>query len=502
MRFLLSLLLLIAAPAQARWFVADTAHFRVHSDGPERELRTAAALLEDYWALLLLLTGTKEEAPGPKLDVYLVRGVDQLREVRRVPSSVAGVYVIGPTDVAAFATRSFDATMGRSDVLQHEIAHHFMFRHAPVAYPAWYVEGFAEYMMTADIRPERIEFGTFNPNRAAWLVNVPWISAKELLTRPPREFRGERGAMFYAQSWLVVHYLFRNPEKRKALQAYLAAVASGRSDDEAFLAAFGTDYRGFERELRSYLTSRRMTRSVIKRAAAPPSHGIEIRALPPTADDLLLADANLRLGVGDAWRAARLAQVRREAARHPGDAFATRVLAHAEVTLGDRAKGRALLDGLIAADAANAELLYLRGLADLLDGRPEPARRLLTRAHKLDPLHAATLFHYGRSFMGAGVPSENTVNIALLAADLAPQVPAIAAQAATALMARQRFDEAIPYLTPIAYNPHGGAEAEMARILIEAAKARQAPPVLSVSFGTEQDGERSPAPLPPAAVGR
>ena len=45
-------------------------------------------------------------------------------------------------------------------VLFHEYAHHFMLHHFPAAYPAWYVEGFAEFFsVVAFPQDGSIEYG-------------------------------------------------------------------------------------------------------------------------------------------------------------------------------------------------------------------------------------------------------------------------------------------------------------------------------------------------------
>jgi tetratricopeptide (TPR) repeat protein len=481
-------LLAWAAPAQARWLEAETPHFTVYSDGTEAKLREFARLLEDYDALLRLLTGTPAEAAPTRLRVYLVRGPGALREVRDVPSTVAGMYVAAPGGSAAFAIRrdsGGEFGIEGEDVVLHEYAHHFMTQHYPYAYPAWYVEGFAEYLMTADFSPTRIEIGRFAPNRGIWLAQRQWISAEDLLTKRVGELRGDDRAMFYAQAWLAVHYINRTPGKLAALRAYLKALGAGTPAPEAFRAGFGTDFAGFQRELRRYAGGR-MTYTAFDRAAAAAAAPLTLRALPPAADDLLLPLASLRAGVGERWKAERLAQVRRDAARHPGDAFAERVLALAEAQLGDPAAAIGVADRLLARDPADPEALLAKATAlagqarDAADPRAAlaQARQHFVRANKAAPNQVPILYGYALAQLQGGRPNRNILDVLLLCRRLAPQVTEIGLLTAHVAMTQGEFEAAENILRPIAYNPHGSELAAAAMRMIEAARQRrvEAPP--------------------------
>ena len=76
--------LLWAAPAAAEWRRAESANFIVYGEASEARLREQVALLEDYEGFLRLLTGVKDPAPANKLQVYMLRGRNQLRTVRPI----------------------------------------------------------------------------------------------------------------------------------------------------------------------------------------------------------------------------------------------------------------------------------------------------------------------------------------------------------------------------------------------------------------------------------
>ncbi len=477
-------LLLWGWPAEARWLEAESPHFIVYSDGTEPRLREFALLLEDYDGLLRALTATKAEPSPNKLRVYLVKGPAALRQVRDVANTTAGMYVAAPGGTAAFAIRrdsGGEFGIEGEDVVLHEYAHHFMTHYYPYGYPAWYVEGFAEYLMTAEFTPTRIEIGRFSANRGVSLTHGSWIAAETLLTRRPDELRPDQRAMFYAQAWLAVHYLNRVPGKLAALRQYLTAIGNGTPTADAFQTAFGTDFAGFQRELKRYMAGK-MTYSAFDRRAAAAPPPVSIRALPASADELLLPLANLRAGVGPAWREERLAQVRTAAARHADDGFAQRVLALAEAQIGDPAAAIAVADRLLARDATDAEALLARATALMAQARDAPgddrpllaqARQAFVRANRAAPNQVPILFGYAQVQLASGPPTRNVLDVLLLARQLAPQVAEIGLLTAHVAMRQGDFAVAETLLRPIAFNRHGGELATVATRMIEAAKARQ-----------------------------
>jgi len=481
--------LLLAAPAQARWLRADTPNFILYSEGSEATLRDYATVVEDYDSLLRGLFKV-ERPPSPnRLTIYLVKNADDLRRYTNLPTAAVGVYSATTGGISAFVVRgaATEGIDGR-DVLLHEYAHHFMLQNFPANYPGWYIEGFAEYLMTAKFKPDTIEFGGFNLNRGQWLANGNWLPIGEILNGDPRSFKGERDAMFYAQSWLLVHYVYRDPVRNAAFEAYLKDVLKGTPPDTAFKAAFKVSYAHMADDLHHYY-ERQMTYTRIKRKSQAAPVAITITTLPPAADSLLLDQARLTLGVDTKFGPPLLAAVRRDAAKLPGDPFAARVAAQAEVEIGDRAAGQAMLDALLAGDGkADAQLLYLRGMSEMLAAEHDAAgmaqhrtqaRRFFGRAHKLDPDQFQSLYRYAQTFADGSKLTENTANVMLLAHQLAPQVDAITIDTAAMLAARDRVAEARLLLEPVAHSPHGGSDAERAKAMLDGLPAPAAAPTVA-----------------------
>jgi hypothetical protein len=477
------LLCSMAVQARAEWIRAESDNFVVFSESRENRVREQVAQLEDFDRLLRMLSGTATPPSPSKLNVYFVRGRDALDAVRPVPNGVAGFYTASPEGVLAVVDETTNTGENNNDILFHEYAHHFMLQYHPAAYPPWYVEGFAEYVMTARIFPDRMEFGHYNRGRAYALSDRQnWLAWDRLLF-PAENARmtGEEVGRFYAQSWLLVHYLVRDEDRRQSLRNYFSALGRGEEPRAAFAAAFGgISLADLNRALHRYPEEMTFTRG--SRAAAAARPNVAITRLPPSANDLLLARAALRAGVPEALRAPLLARIRRHAARH-GDPFAQRVLAHAEVLYGDPAAAEPVLDALLQAAPNDGELLYLRGLRHLSAAWADEARRAeemrraqswFVRAHRADENHFPSLYRYAQSLsLDRRFVSENTQNVLLLAAHLAPQVPEIRLAAARMLLRRDQFDRAEEVLAPLAFSAHRSGRTTEAGRLLDLARRRQ-----------------------------
>jgi tetratricopeptide (TPR) repeat protein len=200
-----------------------------------------------------------------------------------------------------------------------------------------------------------------------------------------------------------------------------------------------------------------------------------VTALPPAANDLILFEAALSIGLLDENRQPYLQRIRAAAARHPDDPLAMRVLAHAEALYGDGAAADRLLDRLLANAPTDAELLYLKGMRYLVaaesdnppDGAAAAARTWLARARAADGSHYQILHRYVQSLRGEpGYVSDETRDMLLLANRLAPQVASITLNAASMLIAHRDYFEAIQLLAPLAANPHEPGSAQAARQLL------------------------------------
>jgi hypothetical protein len=491
--FLMTAWLLGAAPAWAEWRRAESPNFVVYGNLSESQLRERILLLEDFDRLLRRLASSNR--PSPKLHVYVVSGIGDLRMIRPVNDGIAGYYIASNDGIAAFVDGRAE---GRgTEILFHEYTHHFMWQHMPNSYPAWYVEGFADYFATVRFSARAIDIGHYSRSRAAWILDAPWLPMERILNGGTDGLNAEGGAAYYAQSWLLVHYFYSTPERQQALSRMLRAARTTGTGVEALQAAMGMTPDALAQELRRYIRDGQIAYRQAPRASSEAPPPITVTTMPASTGDMIIYEAALRVGIAEENRQSYLERIRATAARYPSDPLATRVLAQAEMLYGDGASADRLLDGLLAAAPRDAELMYLKGLRQLhlaqSDSPPDSAaasaRQWFGRARTADPTHFQALVRYVESLRhDPAAASEETDELIIQAGQLAPQVPSIALAAARVLIDRGDEVEAMRLLIPLVVNPHNRSVAAAARSLIE----QVAGPRLEGVIGAKPDGETRP----------
>lgn len=470
-------LVMSAMPAHAEWRRAESPNFVVVGNLSENALRQRILLLEDFDRLLRTLTAGEEEPAPNKLHVYIVSGFDDLRVVQpTLPAGIAGFYAASDDGILAMVDGS-NPDAG-NEILFHEYAHHFMAQNFATLYPAWFVEGYAEYFATVRFTGRKIDIGRFSPGRLA-AIQGDWLPIDRILSSGPVDVGQQGMSAYYAQSWLLTHYFYSNAERQAALRRLLAAQRT--ADPVAALrSATGFTPEAMTRELRTYIGHGSISYRQMERDASVAPPPVTVTTLPPSAGDLILYEAALRIGIRDENGPDYLQRIRTIAARYPDDPLAMRVLAHVELRFGDGAVADRLLDRLLAATPNDAELLFLKGMRWLVaaesDNPPEraaaTARTWFGRAQRADQNQYQTLIRFAQSLRGeAAFRSDNTRNVMLLAHQLAPQVHSITLNAASLLITRHEYAEAIALLRPLVANPHDPGLARTARGMVERAEA-------------------------------
>lgn len=177
--FLLALLWLVSAPAQARqWVRAEMPGVVLYSDGYPHELQRWALKLRLFDALLrqqFNLTEPDADTGSP-LTIYLLeegKDVETLTGLK----NIQGLY--SPSSEGSFLIASRAPGYQKEQLsgqitLFHEYTHHFMYRHFTSAWPSWYREGFAEYASAA----------TFDADWKATVGQPNWPRMKHLDGKP------------------------------------------------------------------------------------------------------------------------------------------------------------------------------------------------------------------------------------------------------------------------------------------------------------------------------
>ena len=519
----------LPSPALAEWLRAETQHFIIYGDTNERTLRNYAQKVQRFDTFLRTYYPIPSEYEVPKLEVYLADGRrDMLRAEPSIGASVAGFY--SPNSGRIHAVVDTDSISGTL-VLFHEYAHHFMFQMKANAYPAWFVEGFAEYYATADVRPDQIEFGIPSKNRMSVFVQQStnsWASMADVLKWKVLDSGRYRAGDYYAQAWALTHYMLSTPERKQQLGQYLAAVTQGEDSLLAMERITGRTATQLQSDMRLYLSG--PVETFIPQVEFP-TPDVEISRLSPSEAELIWLDLRLDRepvkvepfapveGENDAVRRRRETAYR-EDAEHRAELIRTalaategatddllrlRVSARAHRLNGDPKTGFERLEPQLTRTQTDPDLLRLA--ADLLLDQTGPdtdpaeaagnlneARSYLVRSLDTDPLNFLTYTSINKTRAGQpGYPNDNDLMVLELAQGLAPQSFDVRMRLAQAYLARERPDLALVTVRPVANSPHGGSWARRAKTVMATAQAALGQTVDPVTESPSDDAEAEPA---------
>ena len=515
-RFTAALLALsCSSAASADWNVAESKHFVVYSEDNAATLQRYASRLETFDAAVRLTTGLKDDpiSPSNRVTVFLVDNLAAVRKLagEKVNSGVAGFYEGRASGSYAFAPRRM-TTEGKYDldpqsVLQHEYAHHLMLANYTGVFPAWLVEGWAEFFATTKADWDgNVTVGAPPLYRAYGLLETGKpLKLSDMVSGSYDELRGEQLEALYGRGWLLTHYLLfqsiKNEARAGQLSAYLKALSSGASGAEAATQAFG-DLRQLDRDL-----DRELRRATTESLRFTPDmlhiDTVRVRALRPGESAIMDTRIRSKRGVNAESAPAVLAQARRVAARFPDDPFVLTTLAEAEFDGGNWRESLAAADRAVSLDPKAGEAMIYQARARqaglLRDGGSAAqwaaARKPLLAANVLENDDPEPLMLYFQSFLMAGErPSPNAVAALMQAQALAPQDVGLRLTAARQLLVDGDAATARAIIAPVAFSPHSGALAEIGRLIVHRLDTAGAAAALALMNDSQEQVDAAQAP--------
>lgn len=450
--------------AQAAWWQAQTKHFTVYSEGRDETLRGFAERLEKFDFLLRRLTGVTSPDKGSPVKVYLLSSEAKVKELARNPN-IAGYYTTSDRTAYAFLARGaktgkFD--MGAEEVLFHEYTHHFMLHHFPAAYPAWYVEGFAEFFSVVDFPKDgSIQFAKVPMGRVPGLVLGQPYPLAQLLSRTTDGLNLKDGDRYYGTAWLLTHYYFQNKNAQTAaMTRYLNDLAQGKPDVQPD-SYFEGGVAGLEKALKAYMRTR-LSMSVLKPQEMNIG-AITVVPVDPAQAALMEDELHLIHRPQQDEIPALVASIRTTAAKYPDSAYALALLAEAQWDAEQADSALADADRAIAIDPQSSRAYAVRAevlLARAQDSdKAEDWKAALTsivranRADTEDPVPLALFYRY-HAMRGGKMPDIGYDGL-YKAFSLLPQNPNYRFQIARAMAFRGEYEAASILLDPIAFSPHG-----------------------------------------------
>jgi hypothetical protein len=252
------------------------------TDAPDADVaRVLAANIESTFNILteMLRPGVEPQPEPHKIAAVMYaqeRSFRGLAREVRANEKWSGFY--NPAGLLAFHM-GMPSNESLTGLLLHEATHAYIDRYLTrpgVVFPRWLDEGFAEYIGNSTIRKKQLVPGKtrrteayrgpwgIQPARSGGVVTTHQvrdavragsaISLTEIVSASPHEFYGERSKMYYAMSWLLVHFL-RHGEEGWADEKFprlMLYVAEGYPALEAVRQIYG-EPEGLEPRFHAYL---------------------------------------------------------------------------------------------------------------------------------------------------------------------------------------------------------------------------------------------------------
>lgn len=239
-------------------------------------------------------------------------------------------------------------------VALHEYVHAVL-SHSKIALPNWFEEGTAEFYSNVEVNNADALIGNSINTRLAVLKTEPWLDVNDLSSKDPSV---TRQAIFYAESWALVHMLNLGSGLRDGMPRFVLLLSENREPQSAFREAFGETIERALSRLHGYVTLMHGVSLPMEKADPTPSR---VEKLTPIA--AAVARAELALHV-------------------------------------DRpAVARALIGKI---DDTGSEAEAARGAIELAEKHPEEARKHFERAIALGSRDAEMWFQYAELTHASG----------------------------------------------------------------------------------------------------
>ncbi len=486
-RLFVFMLFFLAIPqkAHAEWLESASTHFVIYGNSSEANLRKLSDQLERYHAGMAFMMGADTAVPSPsgRVTVFIVGSMDEVRKLHRGKErNIAGFYVprAGASLAVIPSVRSDNGGNGGMDfpmiVLLHEYAHHFLISSGTFPMPRWMSEGAAEFFASASFGKDgSLALGRPAMHRGYELFEGIDVTTTDLLD--PDHYEKRRGKntehdAFYGKSWLLYHYLVFNGARSGQLKAYTNALVEGKGAVEAGRSAFG-DFAVLEKELDAYLRQRKMS-AVSIRAATLKSGPVTIRQLTSGEKEVLPLRIRSTMGVDSETAPGILADARAVATRFPSDPAVLAELAEAEHDAGNDDESIAAADAAIKINPGEVNAYIQKGYSLLRKAEKsgeaaqfDVARNAFLALNAIENDHPIPLIYFYRSFVQQmRKPTKNAVNALERASQISPFDLDLRMMLAMQQLRDGRREDARTNLVPVAYNPHGGKGAEIARAVM------------------------------------
>jgi tetratricopeptide (TPR) repeat protein len=508
----------LAAHADQQWVEVDSSHFSVATDGGEKRAHEVAQRFEQMRMAFGVIFKKVSVNTAP-LQIIAFRNSKELRQFAPLyggkPIEVAGFFLGngghgGPGSNEERQYIALDLSEEDSwGTVFHEYAHLLINSNFPPS-PVWFDEGFAEYCSSLKVDKKEIAIGLVKPELPELLSQSRWLKITDLFSVSHNSQiynRDDRRSVFYAQSWLTVHF-FMTKNMLKQASAYIQMTENQHVPvPEAIRRSFGMEPEALERMIENYFRGG-ATHFI---APVPPGlPAVQFNAHPLSDLDIKSVMADLDYHSRD-YRARGITEFQEILAKQPENGVANRGLGYEAMQKNDWDKAGEHFKRAAAQNVKDPQVHYLLALMmsrkGMFSGKREnldDIKKELAAAIALEPNYPDAYNLLGMTLSYAG-EKKDAIDILQKAIALSPRNPWYMGNLANAYLQAQDLDHAIPLLQELQSSNEPGIASMAAQQLHQVEAYRSAVnegAVQSRSMGTPgqpialnavpDEGENSP----------
>jgi tetratricopeptide (TPR) repeat protein len=349
---------------EATWVEVRSPHFSVITDAGERRGREVATRFEQMRAVFThLIIQAKVNTPIP-LEIVAFRNAKELREVSPLwkgkPVELAGLFQPG-TD-RCFIMLDMAADNPWTTVF-HEYAHQLMNGTVSAPMDPWFEEGFAEYFSSIEVDSHQARVGKIPPMTYDIIRQNGMMKIADLFrirhSSSTYNESGNRRTVFYAESSMVVHYLYDNDLIPKLAKYFDLKYKQDLSGEDAIQQSFGMSAANFDKAIQSYVASNQYKYYVMKTPADIETTGYTSRPISATDAAAVIADIHAH---SPDYQEKAMAEFEEILQSDPNNAAACRGLGYAYLQKRNFDKAEEYFQRAAKADSRDPRVHYYSGL--------------------------------------------------------------------------------------------------------------------------------------------
>lgn len=495
----------IASARDPQWIEIKSPHFSVVTDAGKRRGRETAMRFEQMRAVFgTLLTKANVNLPVP-LQIVAFRNTKELGQFAPMwngkPVQLAGLFQSGEDRSFIMLDMS---TENPWVVVFHEYAHQLMNGALAAQVDPWFEEGFAEFFSSIAVDGKEARVGMVPENEYQVLQREGTMKVADLFrvrkNSPTYNESGSHRTVFYAESGMVVHYIYDNSLLPKLSTYFDLRLGKSMSVEDAMQQSFGLSAADFDRVLSSYVSSRRFKYFVIPTPSNIVSSEYKAQPLSPADSGAILADLHLHFLD---YQDKAIAEFQEVLKVEPNHAAACRGLGYAYLQKHEFAQAAEYFKRAAQVDSKDPRVHYYTALLMRRQGAftnqadlPEMIKHL-DAAIALDPTFADPYMLLAFAQMYAGDPATGLITMQK-AASLSPRNEIYQLNLAQMYLNNQKADPAILILQGLSKSESAELAERSGNLLTQAQQFKAAMQERRVvaSGAEDHDGEAADSGAP------